>query len=164
MAAAGTPPWGKVLFQDKRGRVLLVKSKGSWETPGGGMPEELSGDERGCREFVASVAAKLGLRATEVRLAGVFRQHFEGRPGPGRQLRWYAARAEVLGASTYGEESRWFTADEAVLATPYPMGKRILSRLTAEPGQIWTAEYEVNYEMEPPGGSLRVIQDLSPLR
>ena len=52
--------------------------------------------------------------------------------------------------------------EEAIAAVPYPGAKRILEHIARWPHRTIQGEYEVDYAVDPPGGSLRVIRDFSP--
>jgi hypothetical protein len=157
------PAWSKLVASDDQGRVLVIRSRGQWEIPGTEMPAEQSDTEEGCRRFLDEFAAELGLQVEEPRLAGVFLQRFETRIEKATEFRWYAARAMVV-APPADIETKWINVSDAVEQIPYPMGRRILRQLTDRPDVVWTAEYAVNYSVDPPGGILRVIRSFSPLR
>ena len=156
------PPWAKLVAIDERGRVLVVKWRGQWEIPGTEMPAAQSHTEARCREFLKEFAAELGVLPDQPRLAGVFLQHFETDAQASTVFRWYAVRA-VPGAPPADAETAWMSVADAIAQIPYPMGKRILERLTARLDAVWTAEYAVNYAIDPAGGTLRVIRDFEPL-
>jgi hypothetical protein len=51
---------------------------------------------------------------------------------------------------------------EALAAMPYPAARRILKQIAQWPHRTIRGEYEVDYTVNPPGGSLRIIRDISP--
>ena len=159
-------PWAKLLVRDERGRVLLVRWKSEYEVPGTELSASAAIDEDSCARFLEGFASDLGMKIRTPRLAADVLQHFAGRNRP-VPFRWYEVRlTEGTGRPPAGEpdidQVAWMSLDEAITAIPYPAAHRILKQIAQWPDRTIQGEYEVDYSVNPPAGSLRIIHDFSP--
>ena len=159
-------PWAKLLVRDERGRVLLVRWKSEYEVPGTELSASAAIDEDSCARFLDDFASELGIKIRSPRLAAHVLQHFAGknRPVP---FRWYEVRlTEGSGKLPAGEPDidkiAWMPLDEAIIAIPYPAARIILKQIDQWRDRAIQGEYEVDYSVNPPAGSLRIIHDFSP--
>lgn len=159
-------PWAKLLVTDGRGRYLLVRWKSQWEVPGTELSTAAGVDEDSCARFLDGFANELGVKVRTPRLAADVLQHFARgkRPVP---FRWYEARlVDGTGKIPVGEpdidQVAWMPLREALAAMPYPAARRTLEMIAQWPHHTIRGEYEVDYSVSPPGGSLRIIHDFSP--
>ena len=159
-------PWAKLLVTDERGRYLLVRWKSEWEVPGTALSTGAGVDEDSCARFLDAFANDLGVKIRTPRLAADVLQYFAGRPKP-IPFRWYQVRlVEGTAKPPAGEpdvdQVAWMPLSEALTAMPYPAARRTLELIAQWPHRTIRGEYEVDYTVNPPGGSLRIIQDFSP--
>jgi hypothetical protein len=159
-------PWTKLLVTDERGRYLLVRWKSQWEVPGTALSISAGVDEDSCARFLDGFANELGVKIRTPRLAADVLQHFARRNMP-VPFRWYEARlAEGTGKPPAGDpdvdQVAWMPLSEALAAMPYPAARRTLEQIAQWPHRTIRGEYEVDYTVNPPGGSLRIIRDFSP--
>jgi len=159
-------PWVKLLVRDERERVLLVRWKSEYEVPGTELSASAAIDEDSCGRFLDDFASDLGMKIRTPRLAAEVLQHFAGRNRP-VPFRWYEVRlTEGIGRRPAGEpdidQVAWMSLDEAITAIPYPAAHRILKQIAQWPDRTIQGEYEVDYSVNPPAGSLRIIHDFSP--
>ncbi|WP_309707309.1 hypothetical protein [Armatimonas sp.] len=153
------PPWIKLLITDASGRYLLAKWRDQWEVPGTELSESGRANDEACLRFLEAFARELGVQIRDIRLAAEVRQHFARREAP-TPFRWYAAHLDEE-AEALSDELAWMPLYEALLAIPYPAGRRILQQITQWPSALIRGEYEVDYSVNPPGGSLRILRDFS---
>lgn len=166
LSAATRAPWAKLLVTDERGRYLLVRWKSHWEVPGTELSTSAGVEEDSCARFLDEFANDLGVKIRMPRLAADVLQHFARGKKP-IPFRWYEARlAEGTGKPPAGEldidQVAWMPLSEALDAMPYPAARRILEQIAQWPHRTIRGEYEVDYAVNPPGGSLRIIRDFSP--
>lgn len=137
-----------------------------WEVPGTELSSSAGVDEDSCARFLDGFANQLGVKIRTPRLAADVLQHFARRNKP-IPFRWYEARlAEGTGKPPEGEpdidQVGWMSLGEALVAMPYPAARRTLELIARWPHRTVQGEYEVDYTVNPPGGSLRIIRDFSP--
>jgi len=130
----------------------------------GGNPQIAKAD--GDARFLDGFANEIGVKIRTPRLAADVLQHFARRNMP-TPFRWYEARlAEGTGKPPAGDpdvdQVAWLPLSEALAAMPYPAARRILEQIAQWPHRTIRGEYEVDYAVNPPGGSLRIIRDFSP--
>jgi hypothetical protein len=160
------PPWIKLLIRDTSGGYLLVKWSAQWEVPGTELPPEVGTNGEACTRFLEEFAQTLGVTIQAPQLAAEVLQYFARRDIP-TPFRWYkASLIEGVGSLAVDEqditELAWMPLSEALVAIPYPSGRRILQQIAQWPDAVIRGEYEVDYSVNPPGGSLRIIRDFSP--
>jgi hypothetical protein len=158
------PPWIKLLIPDVSGRYLLVKWREQWEVPGTELSEGARADDAACTRFLEAFARELGVRIRDIRLAAEVLQHFAHREAP-TPFRWYVAHLveEIeIGSLSLSDELAWMPLSEALVAIPYPSGRCILQQIAQWPAALIRGEYEVDYSVNPPGGSLRIFRDFLP--
>lgn len=159
-------PWAKLLVMDERGRYLLVRWKSKWEVPGNELSSSAATNENSCARFLDEFGSELGIKVQSPRLAADVLQHFAGRNTPVR-FRWYAVRlaggtAKIPAGSPDTDQVAWMPLSEMLEAIPYPAARRILKQISQWPHQTIRGEYEVDYSVNPPGGSLRIIHEFAP--
>ena len=159
-------PWAKLLVTDERGRYLLVRWKLQWEVPGTALSISAAVDEDSCARFLDGFANEIGVNIQTPRLAADVLQHF-ARGNMPTPFRWYEARLEGgTGKPPAGDpdvdQVAWMPLSEVLAAMPYPAARRILEQIAQWPHQTIRGEYEVDYTVNPPGGSLRIIREFAP--
>lgn len=132
----------KLLVTNERNEFLLVKWKGNWEVPGAEYGD--STIVKPINEFLDDLAARLGIKIKQPKLAGLFTYYMNDRQYP-MIFSYYAAKLDKghLQPELGVEEIKWFPASEGLKAIPYPNSSVIIKQVLSMPRTVWGGAFRV---------------------
>ena len=128
----------KLMIENEKGEVLLVKWDGEWELPGEkfNKPESLT-------SFLDGMAASVGIKSNNYKLFGLYTQRWQG-AGYLTLMHYYQA-SFLSGDLVVPEDCTdvaWFTKEKALEVIPYDNMKYMIRWNQEKPGKIASAAFE----------------------
>jgi len=132
----------KLLITNESNEFLLVKWKGNWEVPGAEYGD--STVVKPINEFLDDLAARLGIKIKQPKLAGLFTYYMNDRQYP-MIFSYYAAKLDKqqLKPEPGVEEVKWFPVSEGLKAVPYPNSSAIIKQVLSMPRTVWGGAFRV---------------------
>lgn len=132
----------KLLVTNERNELLLIKWKGNWEVPGAEYGD--SAVVKPIKEFLEDLAARLGVKIKQQKLAGLFTYYMNDRQYP-MIFSYYTAKL-MEGQLKSGpgiEETKWFPVSEGIKTIPYPNSCAIIKQVLSAPHAVWGGAFRV---------------------
>ncbi|MCF6405470.1 hypothetical protein L3C95_21380 [Chitinophaga filiformis] len=132
----------KLLITNDSNEFLLVKWKGNWEVPGAGYGD--STVVKPINEFLDDMAAKLGIKIKQRKLAGLFTYYMNDMTYP-MIFSYYTAKLDKgqlkLGPGI--EDVKWFPISEGLKTVPYPNSSAIIKQVFSSPQTVWGGAFRI---------------------
>ena len=128
----------KLLVENDKDQILLVKWGGEWELPGSKFNEPTS-----VKKFLQGMAGTLGVEIENHQLFGLYTQRWKGLSY--LTLMHYYKASYVSGELKVPDDCTdigWFSMEEALTKIPYDNMKSMIKWLEEKPGKVASAAFE----------------------
>jgi len=141
---AGNPHFFKLIIQNKKKEILLIKYEGAWEIPGARYKKDET-----ITSCLNQMASDHGVSIKKSKLRALVTFHHEVRTNPTIMF-YYKVDYEKgeLEVPKWGEDVKWFSKEEAYKVIPFPEMNYIIQKVESKKCGLLEGAFKITYDKE----------------